>query len=82
MSDEKYKLVQLGKDGHFVQQSIADPKLYICPNCYAKDKIEIPLQQDQARPSDPAIRADQYKLYICHVCNVSFTTHPGSSYHR
>lgn len=82
MSDEKYKLVQLGNDGHFVQQSTADSKLYICPNCYAKDKIEIPIQQEGVRPADPAIQANQYKLYTCNVCNVSFTTHPGSRYYR
>ncbi len=63
-SDEKYELVQLGENGHFVQRSIADPELYICPVCYAKDKIEIPIQRD--RNND----------YLCNSCETPFRTNP------
>ena len=78
-SGEKYELVRLGENGDWVWQTVEDPKLYICPNCYGKGKAEIPLQRAGVRPSDPAIQS-QYKQYMCYSCNASFTTHPNSGY--
>ena len=66
MSDERYKLVQLGENGHFVQQSIENPRLYICPNCYANADREIPLQRDSNND------------YLCHSCNTPFRTNPDA----
>ena len=62
--DEKYRRVQLGENGHSVLQSIADPEHYICPNCYAKDKIEIPIQRDHNND------------YLCNSCETPFRANP------
>lgn len=65
MSDEKYKLVQLGENGHFVLQSTETPNLYICPICKANNK-DIPLQ---------LYRDD----YICNGCDNWFLSVPPRS---
>ena len=62
--DEKYRRVQLGENGHSVLQSIADQGLYICPICYGKDKIEIPLQRDHNND------------YLCNSCETPFRSNP------
>ena len=64
MSDDKYKLVQLGENGHFVCQSTEDPKLYICPICKANNK-EIPLQR-------------YHDNYICNPCDNWFRSDPDT----
>ena len=67
-SDENYRLVRLGENGHFVLRSIADPEHYICPNCYGKDKAMIPLQRER----------DDYR---CANCNTLFRANPDKPYY-
>ena len=79
MTKGTYKWIQLGDRGDFVLRSDDHENLYICPVCYAKGKMEIPLQLTGAKAEE-----DGYKQYMCSNsdCGATSSTHPGVSVYR